>query len=108
MLVFDHEVAQLIGVSLIGVVWVLELRFRAASSSQCQGSSFVRAPAACLNAARAVAAGYRGSGFVQWHQADNQGQLAKSQVAFAKAQSSTQLRDYPMRPSHDIDFTATT
>jgi len=47
------EVAQLIGVSLIGVVWVLGLRFRAASSSQ------------CLNAARAVAAGYRASGFVQ-------------------------------------------
>jgi len=32
-------------------------------------SHFVRAPAACLNAARAVAAGYRVSGFVHWHKA---------------------------------------
>jgi len=28
---------------------------------------FVRVPAACLNAARGVAAGYRGSGFVHWY-----------------------------------------
>jgi hypothetical protein len=56
----------LIGVSQIGMVLVLELRFSARSSSQGSSHSVNGLPLAA--ALLTVAAGYRG--FVHWHQAD--------------------------------------
>ena len=58
----------LIGVSHIGMVLVLELWFSARSSSQGSSHSVNGLPLAA--ALLTVAAGYRVSGFVQWHMAD--------------------------------------
>jgi len=59
----------LIGVSHIGMVPVLELRFCARSSSQ--GSSHFVNGLPLAAALLTVAAGYRVSGFVQWHTAES-------------------------------------